>query len=146
MLIPVHGIDKAELLVALFSAIKPYGIAAHSYSGHETLTIDEAREILRSHTAANPYLGLPYHIDYLKGRALKIDLAGDEIDTSQYDRYNGAGTAVAVVEKLRRQLNTYTQGDGTTVERREDGSQLISIPGHAPFIYHLSEDGLTEYE
>lgn len=98
----ISGIDKAELLVALFThAAAPMGIAAFTYSASDTLTVDEARNIFAGHTDANPYTGQPYFVDYVKGRKLHINLGADLVDPTQYDKRNGAGKAQEVISRLK---------------------------------------------
>lgn len=55
------------------------------------MTLGYAQEIIDS--------GQNY-FDYLHGRVMKIDLAGDELDPWAYDRDNGQGAAQEVVNSL----------------------------------------------
>jgi len=55
------------------------------------MTVEEARELLSQDT----------YFDYLKGRVMKVDLSGNELDPWGYDRDNGQGRAAEVIESLR---------------------------------------------
>jgi len=54
------------------------------------MTTEEAASLLESHT----------YFDYLKGRVMKVDLSGDELDPWLYDRDNGHGAAKRVIDSL----------------------------------------------
>lgn len=104
MSINIRGLDKAAVLVALFThAQPPQGIAALHHSADDTLSIDEANELSAHPTNANPYTGQPYNIDYLKGRKLRSDLTYNEFDPTQYDLANGEGAAQRAIDSLREQ-------------------------------------------
>lgn len=47
------------------------------------MSAEEARALLAHGT----------YFDYVKGRVLKVDLSGDEVETWLYDRDNGEGAA-----------------------------------------------------
>ena len=54
------------------------------------MTITEAADLLERDT----------YFDYLKGRVMKVDLSGNELDPYLYDRDNGEGAAERVVSGL----------------------------------------------
>lgn len=89
--ISLDGLDKAEVLAALYNASRPLGIGFLSYSP-EPMTRDEAAELLSQQT----------YFDYLKGRVMKVDLGGNELDPWGYDRDNGSGAAQEVINALCR--------------------------------------------
>ncbi len=86
----IANLDKAAVLAALYNRAQTQGIAALQYR-METMPLAEARTILGRQTS----------FDYLKGRVLKIDLSGDELDTRLYDRDNGPGAAAEAIAPLK---------------------------------------------
>lgn len=97
MPIDIRGLDKAELLAGLFNASKPQGLGFLAQGRNSEMTVDDAREVLR--TAGNrPYF------DYLRGRVMKVDLSGDSLEPRMYDRDNDEGAALRVVETIRARL------------------------------------------
>jgi hypothetical protein len=85
------GLNKADVLAALYNASKPQGMGFMHYDPNP-MTREEAEGLLKQTT----------YFDYLKGRVMKVDLAGDELDTSGYDRDNGQGAAERVIAELRQ--------------------------------------------
>lgn len=82
MIISLKDKDKAEVLASLYNNSKPQGYGVELYDP-QPMTVEEARELLKSQT----------FFDYLKGRVMKVNLAGDSFDTWLYDRDNGEGSA-----------------------------------------------------
>ena len=87
-IINLEGLDRAEILAALYNASKPQGLGVLHYDP-SPMTRDEAEELLKVRT----------YFDYLKGRVMKIDLSGNELDTWGYDRDNGQGAAEKAIFK-----------------------------------------------
>lgn len=54
------------------------------------MTTKEAEGLLKEYT----------RFDYLKGRVMKINLEGDELDIRNYDRDNGAGAAEKAIKAM----------------------------------------------
>lgn len=109
--VDITGVDKAELLAALRNHSRPMGMGFLQDTGRE-LTVDEARALIekaqsgaRSDDSGRMFGGRSngsLYFDYLHGRPLKVDIAGDEVDAWGYDRDNGGpGTLAAIVDKLR---------------------------------------------
>ncbi len=88
----ISNLNKAQILAALYNDAKPVGMGFLQYDP-APMTEKEAQEILD--------LGSTY-FDYLKGRVMKIDLCGDELETHLYNRDNGEGGAEEIIEKLKR--------------------------------------------
>lgn len=80
--ISIAGLDKAEVLAALYNASKPQGLGFLHFIPRP-MTVDEARELL----------GIRTSFDYLHGRVMKISLDGDSMGVWLYDRDNGSGAA-----------------------------------------------------
>lgn len=89
-MIDLRGLDKAEVLAALFNASRPIGMGLLQPK-RGPMTREEAAEIL----ADTDY------IDYCFGRPLKVGLKADTLDERLYDMNHGAGAAAYVIEPLR---------------------------------------------
>jgi hypothetical protein len=94
--IDLEEMDKAEVLATLYNAATPFGMGFLEYEA-KPMTKDDARNILDK-----------FHepFDYLKGRAMKIDLSDDMLDPSRYDNYYGAGTALKALMALSKTNQT----------------------------------------
>ncbi|MDD4476620.1 MAG: hypothetical protein PHY40_00480 [Patescibacteria group bacterium] len=82
--------NKAKVLAALYNNSKPQGMGFLHFDA-QPMTEEEAQALLDS--------GQTY-FDYLKGRVMKIDLSGDELETWLYNRDNGENAAETVLENL----------------------------------------------
>lgn len=92
--VSIAGLDKANVLAALYNASRPLGMGFMHYNP-SPMTCEEAQAILDGGTT---------YFDYLNGRVMKLDLGSDsEIDPWLYDRDNGQGAAERAIEALRRQ-------------------------------------------
>lgn len=89
----IAGLDKAEVLAALYNGSRQQGIGFFNERGASDMTLEQAREELSRNE--NMYF------DYLHGRAMKISLRDDELRTDLYNRDNGPGAAEAIIEALR---------------------------------------------
>ena len=90
MKINIAKLDKAAVLCALYDNARPLGMGFLHYTP-EPMKLDEAKSLLERQT----------YFDYLKGRVMKVDLRGDEVDTWLYDRDNGQGTGQAAIEAVK---------------------------------------------
>ena len=88
-LIDITGLDKAELLAALFNASRPLGMGF--LQPHE--------EAMSTEEAANLLKGADY-FDYVRGRVLKVHLGKDKFDPALYNRDNGLDAAEKIVAEL----------------------------------------------
>lgn len=88
-MISLEGLDKAEVLAALYNASRPQGMGFVKYTP-EPMTAEEARELLSQRT----------HFDYLKGRVMKVDLSQDTLNPWGYDRDNGQGAALEAISAI----------------------------------------------
>lgn len=104
----IAGLDKAEVLAALYNGSRRRGMGFLQTRGAEGMTVEQAREEL----ANNERL----YFDYLHGRVMKISLRGDELNTALYNRDNGQGAAEAIIEALRS--NVEVQGGAEAGEAR----------------------------
>ena len=88
--IDISGLDRVELLLRLWTNMKP--AAFFAMSGRPSPSFDES--------AAKKVVG--DYIDYFQGRAIKTDLSKDEVNPRLYDRDAGSGTFKRVVESMRK--------------------------------------------
>lgn len=89
----IAGLDKAEVLAALYNGSRQQGIGFMHSRGAEGMTVEQARAEIANNEAM--------YFDYLRGRAMKIGLSGDELRTEAYNRDNGPGAAEAIITALR---------------------------------------------
>ena len=99
----VKGIEEAVLLAALFNAAEPDEDEV-MYSGHESMTKEEAAELLaklRGNRVNEPVL-----IRKLYGRKIYCNFwpGMKKIDSIQYEDNNGYGKVAEVVAALRREI------------------------------------------
>lgn len=78
----ISKLNKAEVLASLYNNSRPLGLGFLHFDP-EPMTIEEAAEILKTQQS----------FDYYKGRVRKVNLSGDELYTSLYNRDNGDGSA-----------------------------------------------------
>lgn len=90
--IDIKGLDKAEVLVALFNASKQQGMGYLNTAGYDPMTLEDARKIIEE----NPNT----YFDYLRGRVMKVKLSEDTFSAKLYDRDNGKGAAARALEPL----------------------------------------------
>lgn len=89
-MISIKGLDKADVLVALYNSAKPSGIGKLISRIAVPFTYDRARVLVQGDA----------QFDYLGGRSLKVDLRGDTFDERLYDRDNGDGAARRALQPL----------------------------------------------
>lgn len=85
----IKGKNKAKILAALYNNSKPLGMGFLHYEA-APMTEEQAEAILKEST----------DFDYLKGRVMKVNLSGDELQTWLYNRDNGEGAAERAIEAL----------------------------------------------
>jgi hypothetical protein len=89
MEIQLKDYNKGDVLAALYNASKPQGMG-FLHASPEPMTREEAEQLLEQYT----------YFDYLRGRVMKVDLAGDTLDPCLYDRDNGPGAAQRAIESI----------------------------------------------
>ena len=108
-IVSLEGKDKAAVLASLYNASKPLGMGFLQYDP-QPMTVEEAQELLDKYD----------YFDYLKGRVMKVDLSGDELDPYLYDRDNGPGAAARAIEATQeeaRDIHTAGVRDAATNAR-----------------------------
>lgn len=98
--INVAGLDKAELLAALYNATYATGLGILDDMGRD-ITVEEARADL-SQLASE---GRPLLLDNYRGRTFRMSFDSNLIDSSHYDSIAGQGIAAEVVANLRNRDN-----------------------------------------
>ncbi len=92
-MIDITGLDKAEVLAALYNKAKPLGLGFLQATS-QNMTKEEAQTLI-SNQGGNLYF------DYVKGRPLKVDLSSDKISPNLYDRDQGQGAAETAINSLK---------------------------------------------
>lgn len=92
MTVSIEGLDKVEVLRALYARSRPLGMGALQFKSGPLSRTDAEQEMAKGH-----------YFDYVKGRVMKVSLKGDEFDPWLYDRDNGPGAAAAAVATLRQE-------------------------------------------
>jgi hypothetical protein len=98
--IDIKGIDKADLLAALYNSARQQGMGFLNSRGASSMTKDEAQKVLSDGGWLTNLPGRVY-FDYLNGRVMKVDIGGDTLEPWLYDRDNGQGAAARVIADLR---------------------------------------------
>lgn len=94
--IDISNKDKAEVLAALYNHSKPIGMGIVQYDP-TPMTVEVARMVLEK---------MGYTFAYLKGRTMKVNLAGDTIYVHGYNRDNNypglAQKAIATCKNITK--------------------------------------------
>lgn len=91
MIVNIEGLDKAEVLLALYNASHVQGLGFLQEVA--SYTINDAR--IDYNASPDKYF------DYLHGRVLKVHLSENEFDSYLFDRDCGEGAAAKAIEALR---------------------------------------------
>ena len=98
--IDITGLDKAEVLAALYNNSKQQGMGFMHSRGASGMTPEQAAEELKAATREIGEGKTSAYFDYLHGRVMKIQLSGDSLDPWGYDRDNGQGAAARALQPL----------------------------------------------
>lgn len=93
-MVNIEGLNKAEVLKALWDCSKSQGMSFLGLPSNGIFTLEMARQEIMMHY---PFL----YFDYVKGHVIKVDLSNNEFDPFGYDRDNGDGAAQKVIDNLR---------------------------------------------
>ena len=88
--IDIKDLNKADVLAVLYNASKPLGMGFMEYDP-TPMTREQAQELIGAGQT---------DFDYLKGRIMKINISGDELNPGGYDRDNGQGAAQRAISAL----------------------------------------------
>lgn len=97
----IAGLDKAEVLLALWQASQMQGMSFLGILASGELTLEQAQKEIqeRKHTGFDGKDII--YFDYLNGKVMKVDLGQDEFDPRLYDRDNGDGAAQRAIDNLK---------------------------------------------
>ena len=97
-MIDIKGIDRAELLAALYRNTKAVGLGRQHDIGEMSLDDAEFEIILSTRNGVASF-------DYVHGRPIKVQFNNERLwDEEIYDRYLKPGTCAAVVDRLRASM------------------------------------------
>lgn len=96
MNVSIKGLDKAEVLLALWKGSHAQGLSFLGMIDAGSLDIEKANHCIEEAKAHGRL-----YFDYLNGHVIKCDITGDEFDPSLYDRDCGEGRAEEVIKALR---------------------------------------------
>ena len=94
-IVDISGIDKKMLLQSLYTHAKPLEMQIYPYIPNHILT-DQVMESILAEGRGRIY--------YLHGRAMKIDISDDVVNTYLYNRHNGTNAAEKIIDALRSKL------------------------------------------
>jgi len=100
--VSIKGLDKAEVLAALVNYAQPLGMGFLQDDG-KPMTKEEAQARIDGDVTHDSLRVGNRHLyfDYVKGRPIKSDLSGDEINPALYDRDQGQGACAEAIKRLR---------------------------------------------
>lgn len=87
-MLDISGYDPAAVLAVLYNHAKCQGMGILHFEP-ANMTIAEARDMLPQR-----------YFDYVKGRVMKVQIDGPQLDPRLYDRDNGHGAAAAALATL----------------------------------------------
>lgn len=90
--IDISRISKAKVLAALYNGARPQGMGFLHFDDRD-MSESEAEDILSKNPRA--------YFDYVKGRVMKVDLSGDQLNPRLYDRDNGHGAAASIIAGIK---------------------------------------------
>ncbi len=93
--VDIAGMPKGVVLAALFNSSP---VLSFSRRGVDGLRIGDP---IGPGRAEELYREVGPRFEFLGGRLLQVDLAGNSFDSGRYDRSNGAGAAEAAIRPLR---------------------------------------------
>jgi hypothetical protein len=126
--VDITGLDKAEVLAALYNASKVQGMGVMQAVLGD-MTAEKAREVIASRGDDHGNKG---YFDYLFGRVLKVNISGDSFDPRGYDRDVGQGAASRAISKLRAESEPMTE----TPENKPPTGNLVDVIG--PSWHHVA--------
>lgn len=133
-IIDIKGLSKAKLLAALYNKAT---LVVKNAAKHGIMTEEEAQKIIESgHT----------DFSYVYGKAMKINLTEDIIDSWGYDRDNGDGVVAKIVRQVREEKDNpqkKTSKSDEFVDRFfSDKEEQIPIKGKEYKVATIVPDGL----
>ena len=96
-MVSIAGLDKAEVIAALYNAFHAQGMGWLHYDA-TPMTAQKGAQLIAQQ-------GDDLYFDYLSGRVIKVDLNGDEFDPRLYDRDHYPGAAQKVINSIVDRTN-----------------------------------------
>ncbi len=119
--VSIKGLDRAEVLAALYNASRTQGAGVLQYVDRP-LPLEEARAVL-ARADSGKAVGFG-SIDYLHGRVISVDLTeGDSFDPRLYDRDNGQGAAARAIDQLRESKTP----EAPSILRLHDAQMIAAV-------------------
>ena len=86
-MVNIKGLDKAEVLWALWKSSRMQGMSFLGFLATGELTLEQAEKEVEERLNASAVCGeRRCYFDYLNGRVLKVDISQDEFDSRLYER------------------------------------------------------------
>ncbi len=106
-MINIRGLDKAEILAALYNGSKQQGSGLLQPAGRTSdMTREHAAKLIRATAFLMASGTRQLCFDYFHGRAVRVNLTSDtELDPTLYDHDNGEGAAARIIQSLRDTQN-----------------------------------------
>ncbi|MDD4830744.1 MAG: hypothetical protein WCX23_01120 [Candidatus Paceibacterota bacterium] len=111
--VKIKGLSKAKVLAALYNRARPQGMGIFMYR-QDKMTEEDALFVIDSRgddgcfRAKDPFRN-EFYFDYLRGRALKVDLSGDYFCSKMYDdmndMYDNEKSAEKAISELRSRIS-----------------------------------------
>ncbi len=98
--INIANIPKAALLAGLYNGAKPH----QNFTEGRARPISDFRTLLETRAIEERLTGRKIEHFSINARLIKLDIGGDTLDPTLYDRDNGQGAAAAVVARLREEM------------------------------------------
>lgn len=143
--IDIKGLDKGLVLAALYNGARPQGAGFIQYDP-TPMTVEEATATLSK--------SKDKYFDYLKGRVMKVNFSGDELDPRLYDRDNGENAARKMIDSLRESESSDPNNPiirGHHLSEAGKQAQITRELMHEdpsgfekPGVFHLGFDGLAD--
>lgn len=115
MAIDISGLDRRDVLAALYNASRPQGMGFLQYNA-APMDREEAGQLLERTD----------YFDYLKGRVMKVSLKSEAaFDEWGYDRDNGSGAAQRAIDELRK--SNSPSSDGIKHQHLENVEQSAAL-------------------
>ncbi len=110
-MVDISGIDKADLLAAIFNRAGGAAGLGFLQAGDGPETMDRESALKAIGHGDDPTRMFPdisslrreFYFDYLYGRCLKVNIAGDEMNPDLFDRDHGSGALESVVKQLKEE-------------------------------------------
>lgn len=100
MQVDIKGLSKAAVLAALHNGTRALGMGIIHDLGRD-MTEVEAEAVIAREADDLGFKQDRLYFDYVSGRPLKVNIAGDEFDAALYDRDAGEGAAERAIAALR---------------------------------------------